>query len=111
MLGACLASIKIGTSEAINAEKYSRVIWNYLKELCDFGPRNPGSEGYFETIELIRRVGKKYADRIVEQPFWVQVSEGKNIRMLNLELQFAGTKGGAPILIGSHFDTRPFADQ
>ena len=36
-------------------------------------------EGYFETIELIRRVGKKYADRIVEQPFRVQVSEGKNI--------------------------------
>jgi Zn-dependent M28 family amino/carboxypeptidase len=31
--------------------------------------------------------------------------------MVNLELQFAGTKGGAPILIGSHFDTRPFADQ
>jgi len=111
ILGACLASVKTGTSEAVNAEKYSRIIWNYLESLCEFGPRNPGSEGYFATIELIRQVGKKFADRVVEKPFWVQTSEGKNIRMLNLELQFAGTKGGAPILIGSHFDTRPFADQ
>lgn len=92
-------------------EKYSRIIWEYLETLCGFGPRNPGSEGYRETIELIRRVGNKYADRVVEHPFRVQVSEGKKISMVNLELQFAGTEGGAPILIGSHFDTRPFADQ
>ena len=111
ILGVCLASIKIGTSEAVNTEKYSRIIWEYLELLCEFGPRNPGSKGYFETIDLIRRVGKKYADRFVEKPFLVQASEEKNIRMLNLELQFAGTKGGAPILIGSHFDTRPFADR
>ena len=111
ILGVCLASIKTGISEAINAEKYSRIIWEYLEELCEFGPRNPGGKGYFETIELIRRVGKKYADRFVEKPFLVRISEEKNIRMLNLELQFTGTKGGAPILIGSHFDTRPFADQ
>ena len=58
ILGVCLTSIKTGTSEAINAEKYSRIIWEYLEVLCEFGPRNPGSKGYFETIELIRRVGK-----------------------------------------------------
>ena len=53
----------------------------------------------------------KYADRVVDQPFIVQLPKGKTISMVNLELQFAGTEGGAPILIGSHFDTRPFADQ
>ncbi len=31
--------------------------------------------------------------------------------MTNLELRFQGTQGGAPILIGAHFDTRPFADE
>ncbi|MEK9628871.1 MAG: M28 family peptidase [Nitrospinota bacterium] len=95
----------------MDGKKYSRIIWDYLETLCEFGPRNPGSEGYFKTIDVIRRVGKKYADQVVEKPFEVQVSEGKNIRMVNLELQFSGTKGGAPIIIGSHFDTRPFADQ
>lgn len=108
---ACLVSVKTQTTEAIDSEKYSRIIWKYLEELCAFGPRNPGSEGYLKTIELIREVGEKYADRVVEKPFLVQASEGEKIRMVNLELQFAGTEGGAPILIGSHFDTRPFADQ
>ena len=111
ILGACLVSIKTGTTEAIDAEKYSRIIWKYLEELCRFGPRNPGSEGYLKTIEVIRRVGKKYADQFIEKPFDVQVSEVKTISMVNLELQFKGTKGGTPILIGSHFDTRPFADK
>lgn len=111
ILVACFVSVKTQTTEAINSEKYSRIIWKYLEELCAFGPRNPGSEGYLKTIELIREVGEKYADRVVEKPFLVQASEGEKIRMVNLELQFAGTEGGAPILIGSHFDTRPFADQ
>lgn len=97
--------------EALDSEKYSRIIWNYLETLCAFGPRNPHSEGYRETLDLIRRVGNKYADHVVEQPFQVLSSEEKMIHMVNLELQFEGTKGGAPILIGSHFDTRPFADE
>ncbi len=108
---ACLIPLKTVMAGTVDNEKYSKIIWNYLETLCAFGPRNPGSEGYRETIELIRRVGKKYADQVVEHPFQVQISEQKKIRMVNLELQFAGTKGGAPILIGSHFDTRPFADQ
>ena len=111
ILGICLVLIKTDTSEAINEEKYSQIIWSYLEKLCALGPRNPGSKGYLRTIELIRRVGEKYANRIVEKPFWAQISEKEKVRMLNLELQFAGTEGGAPIIIGSHFDTRPFADR
>ena len=111
ILSVCLVLIKTDTSEAIYGEKYSQIIWNYLEKLCALGPRNPGSKGHLGTIELIRLVGEKYADRVLEKPFWVQVSEKEKIRMINLELQFAGTEGGAPIIIGSHFDTRPFADQ
>ena len=111
ILGACLILLKPAIPEAVAGKKYSRIIWNYLETLCAFGPRNPGSEGYMKTIELIRRVGEKYADRVIEKPFQVPISAGKKVRMVNLELQFAGTQGGAPILIGSHFDTRPFADQ
>ena len=111
ILGFCLVLIKTGTSEAVYEKKYSQIIWSYLEKLCALGPRNPGSKGYLSTIELIRRVGEKYANRVVEKPFWVQVSEKEKVRMVNLELQFAGTEGGAPIIIGSHFDTRPFADR
>ena len=99
-----------GFGNILDSKKYSRIIWNYLETLCAFGPRNPGSEGYRETLNLIRKVGEKYADQVVEQPFLVRTPEGTQA-MTNLEFRFHGTQGGAPILIGAHFDTRPFADE
>ena len=111
ILAVFLIPINVIDSHATVNDKYSRIVWNYLEKLCELGPRNPGSKGYRDAIKLINRVGMKYAYRVVEHPFIVQLSGGKTISMVNLELQFAGTKGGAPILIGSHFDTRPFSDQ
>ena len=96
---------------SIDSKKYSRVIWNYLETLCAFGPRNPGSEGYQASLDLIRREGKKYADQVLEYPFLVRTSTSSSQEMVNLEFRFHGTKGGTPILIGAHFDTRPFADE
>ena len=105
--------IQPGFGNILDSKKYSRIIWNYLETLCAFGPRNPGSEGYRETLDLIRKVGEKYADQVVEHPFFVSTTQGKGASqaMVNLELRFQGTQGGAPILIGAHFDTRPFADE
>ena len=103
--------IQPGFGNILDSKKYSRIIWNYLETLCAFGPRNPGSEGYRETLDLIRKVGEKYADQVVEQPFLVRTSSEGTQAMTNLELRFQGTQGGAPILIGAHFDTRPFADE
>ena len=100
-----------GFGNILDSKKYSRIIWNYLETLCAFGPRNPGSEGYREPLNLIRKVGEKYADQVVEQPFLVRTSSEGTQAMTNLELRFQGTQGGAPILIGAHFDTRPFADE
>ena len=102
MLAVFLVPMNPVPSNAVVNKKYSQIIWKYLEKLCEFGPRNPGSNGYRDTIKLINRVGMKYADRVVEHPFVVQLPEGKTISMVNLELQFAGTEGGAPILIGSH---------
>jgi Zn-dependent M28 family amino/carboxypeptidase len=102
--------IQPGFGNILDSKKYSRIIWNYLETLCAFGPRNPGSEGYRETLDLIRKVGEKYADQVVEQPFLARTPEGTQA-MTNLEFRFHGTQGGAPILIGAHFDTRPFADE
>ena len=106
-----LLSSQSGYGEDLYAQKYSRVIWSYLERLCAFGPRNLGSEGYRKTLDLIRKVGEKYADQVIEHPFLVNTADGTTRNMKNLELRFAGTQGGAPILIGAHFDTRPFADE
>ena len=68
-------------AEPDSRDRFSSVIWGYFEKLCSFGPRNPGSAGYREAIQFIKRMGIR------------------------------GTEEGKPLLIGTHFDTRPFADE
>ncbi|GJL77534.1 MAG: glutamine cyclotransferase [Nitrospinaceae bacterium] len=98
-------------AEAQKLQDYSQITWNYLKTLTGFGPRNPGSSGHFKTMELIKRVGEKYADVGEEQKFFFPSGDGNKIQMSNFRLKFKGTRKGPPILIGAHFDTRPYADE
>ncbi|PIQ99567.1 MAG: hypothetical protein COV66_10450 [Nitrospinae bacterium CG11_big_fil_rev_8_21_14_0_20_45_15] len=92
---------------------YSRIVWDYLKVLCDFGPRYLGSEGYKKTIQLIQDTGLKYADEVESQSFYpIESLRGNEGKFQNLILKFNGSEpGGKPLLIGAHYDTRPFADE
>ncbi|MCH8313434.1 MAG: M28 family peptidase [Nitrospinae bacterium] len=92
-------------------QSYSQSAWNYLKTLTGFGPRNFGSPGYFRTIDLIRKVGEEYADGVDVQTFPVHQGNGKTLQMSNIRLKFNGTRKGPAVLIGAHFDTRPYADE
>jgi len=107
----CYGGLGFRSIEAQELRFHSQSAWSYLKTLTGFGPRNPGSPGYFKTVELIQKVGRKYADEIEEQVFFTPLSSGKKLKMSNFRLQFKGTRKGSPILIGAHFDTRPFADE
>ena len=49
-----LILMNVMSSDTVVNEKYSRIIWGYLEKLCEFGPRNPGSKGYRDTIKLIK---------------------------------------------------------
>jgi len=91
-------------------EPYKKKSWTYLEKLVEFGPRYPESLGYEKTIALIREVGEKFADEVEEQKFNLRVSDRK-ITMRNLILKFQGTEEGRPIVLGAHYDTRPFADE
>ncbi len=91
-------------------EPYGQKSWNYLEKLVAFGPRYPESQGHQNTIALIKAVGKKFADEVEEQKFNLKLSD-REIGMKNLILKFKGTEEGRPIILGAHFDTRPFADQ
>ena len=92
-------------------EKYSRVMWNYLDTLSGFGPRYVGTRGYDNTLNLIRQVGAEFADDVLEHPFVIKRHNGKQMQMVNIEFIFNGAAGGRPIMVGAHYDTRPFADQ
>jgi len=106
----------LGFSEVVNAQsyakgKYSRIMWNYLEELSEFGPRYVGTKGYERTLRLIRGVGAEFADEVLEHSFFVKQHGGEQRQMVNIEFVFHGNAEGRPILLGAHYDTRPFADQ
>lgn len=106
-----LGVLQSGRAQAVESNGFSQIIWDYLETLCGFGPRNPGSVGHARTVDLIKETGRTYADRVFEYTFSLKSSAGEKVEMSNLELQFSGTRGGQPILIGVHYDTRPFADE
>jgi Zn-dependent M28 family amino/carboxypeptidase len=86
-------------------------MWNYLEELSELGPRYVGTKGYDRTLRLIRNVGTEFADEVLEHPFFVTQHGGGQRQMVNIEFVFHGNAEGRPILLGAHYDTRPFADQ
>ncbi|VAX29761.1 hypothetical protein MNBD_NITROSPINAE05-533 [hydrothermal vent metagenome] len=100
-----------GDARAENLQSYSESAWKYLKTLTGFGPRNYGSFGYQRTIDLIQKVGAEYADGVDVQTFAFSTAKGKILQMSNIRLRFKGTQKGPAVLIGAHFDTRPFADE
>ena len=105
-----LPSVCHATTPDLLLKLYSKKSWTYLEKLVEFGPRYPESLGYKKTIALIREVGEKFADEVEEQKFSLRVSDRK-ITMRNLILKFKGTEEGRPIILGAHYDTRPFADE
>jgi glutaminyl-peptide cyclotransferase len=103
--------IEANHAEARELQSYSQSAWKYLKTLTGFGPRNFGSAGYFKTIDLIKKVGSEVADEVDVQTFTFSKTDGTALKMSNIRLKFEGTRKGPAILIGAHFDTRPFADE
>ncbi|UCD12487.1 MAG: M28 family peptidase [Nitrospinaceae bacterium] len=112
-LAACLlAALSLaGPVRASDLAGYTDVLWNHLKALAALGPRNPGSAGYRAAQDMIRSVGARYADAVVEQEFDLLSQPDRPVRMTNLILKFNGDGKTRPLLIGAHYDTRPFADE
>ncbi|MEE9258605.1 MAG: M28 family peptidase [Nitrospinaceae bacterium] len=100
-----------GRAESHEFQPYSKILWGYLETLVGFGPRNPGSGGYVRTARLIKSVGRDTADQVIEHAFNLHRKGDEILQFTNIELRFNGTKGGQPILVGAHYDTRPFADE
>jgi Zn-dependent M28 family amino/carboxypeptidase len=90
--------------------RYQDVLWRHLETLCGFGARNPGSRGYEKAKAFIAETGRRYADEVVLQQFEHRTAAGDRLALQNIEMRFKGG-GGRPILIGAHYDTRPFADE
>ena len=85
--------------------------FQYLIEQCELGPRNPDSNGYKQCLDYLQKTLAGYADTVLLQPFVLDnlVNE-KTYDLTNIIARF---KADEPqqLLIGAHWDTRPWADE
>ncbi|KAA3608814.1 MAG: M28 family peptidase [Calditrichaeota bacterium] len=82
----------------------------YLEKQVSFGPRNPMSTGHEECKNWLVSELKKFAGRVVEQPFMhYDPRINKNFKMTNIVASF-NLKAERRIVLCAHWDTRPVAD-
>jgi glutaminyl-peptide cyclotransferase len=83
----------------------------YLKQLCDIGPRISGTDGMKKQQELIETHFKKLGATVTRQEFKARQQSQKNdTAFVNLIVSWNPDKEKR-VLLCTHYDTRPIADQ
>jgi hypothetical protein len=83
----------------------------YLEAVCKIGPRISGTEGMKKQQELIEKHFKDLGAKVAYQKFSVrQVSQRQPTEMANMIISWNPERERRVILC-SHYDTRPIADQ
>lgn len=83
--------------------------WHDLVAQCDFGPRNPGSDGHALALRYLQSELEGLTPRVRLDRF-TGTEDGTPVHLTNLIADF-GPKGPHPILLCAHWDTRPWADR
>ena len=85
--------------------------FSHLLDQCALGPRHPGSEGHSAAKKYIFNIVKELADTVLLQDFTFDVIGDKNIyNGTNIIARF-NVSSPVQVLIGAHWDTRPWADR
>ncbi|MBX9626462.1 MAG: M28 family peptidase [Gemmataceae bacterium] len=83
----------------------------YLKQLCDLGSRVSGTEGMRKQQDLLEAHFKEHGAAVTRQEFQAkQHSRRDKTPMANLVISW-NPAADRRVLICSHYDTRPIADQ
>ena len=85
--------------------------FRYLVEQCEFGPRNPGSNGYKQCLVYLQKTLSGFADTILLQPFVLDDLVNENSYDLTNIIARFKVDDPQQLLIGAHWDTRPWADE
>jgi hypothetical protein len=85
--------------------------FSYLRKQCEFGPRNPGSDGAKNCLKFLEHELSTFANKVVRQPFQhFDKRTKKPYLMTNLIASF-NSKESQRIFFAAHWDTRPIADR
>lgn len=96
-------------SDKIQFSGDSAFIW--LEKQCEHGPRNPGSQGYFDCKEFLIQNLSIFSQSVFTQDFThTELLENNTYDLSNIIAEF-DVKSEKHILLGAHWDTRPWADR
>jgi len=85
--------------------------YQYLIAQCQFGPRNPGSEGHERTRKYLLDKMKQYTNLVKTQEFvYPDTAQNTKLELTNIIASFYPKKKQR-VLLCAHWDTRPFADK
>lgn len=101
-----------GNGAAANAlEIDGKRAMGYLKSICDIGPRQSGTPGMIRQQQIVRKHFEDLGLTVRQQSFEAkQASQRKAVDMTNLIVSIHPERKRRVILC-SHYDTRPIADQ
>ena len=84
--------------------------FGFLEQQCDFGPRNPGSTGYYQCRDFLIGELQAGADTVIQQQFQLtDPISGEEYQLTNLIGRY-NPQAEKRVLLGAHWDTRPWAD-
>ena len=85
--------------------------YSYLVKQCEFGPRVPGSAAHQACRQYLVEELRKHASTVAQQPFEHHVQRlQRTVSFTNLIAVFK-PEAGRRILLGAHWDSRPWADR
>lgn len=84
--------------------------YRFLVEQCDMGPRYPGSQSHKRLQRhLVRRL-EEFGANVSLQPFEGVLTTGDTLHLVNIIGNYnLGSR--ERVLLGAHYDTRPYADR
>lgn len=99
-------SVATKTFPVFNAD----TAFHFVAKQCEFGPRVPNTKAHVNTGDFLVKGFEKYGLRVIEQKFEATAFDGKKLKLRNIiaSTNLAATKR---LIVASHWDSRPFADQ
>ena len=82
----------------------------FIEKQVSFGPRVPNTPAHRRTANWLTEKLRHYADTVTVQKGRVEAYNGKTLFIRNIRASF-NPGANKRLLLGAHWDTRPFADR
>lgn len=95
----------------VNAPPFSSdTAYHYIAQQLSFGPRHMNSKGHEACATYLINEAKRFADTVYVQKFEATGYDGAKLKSTNIIASF-NPQATTRILLCSHWDSRPWADQ